>query len=321
MEARLVAVQKTQLELEQKKLDVEDAQQTLSNKEELAKVGGVTTEALASVRLRLQQARNDYAMIQKDLLSSQIGLRDQDLARDGKTPSVDPDARIRQLVTLNTKTLAAEVEDAKARIESARRELEASEELLKALSIDAPSAGIVGAKYVEQGEYVAQNGKLLTLMDTANVFAALSVQESEMPLLREGMPAELSVDALSSVPLAGKVDSISPTADPQTGAFLVKAAVQNRAGKLRPGMFVRARISYEKPVVSLIVPEKCILQKKGNVAQVFSVVNGKAFQRQVTIGRDLGGSFTVEKGLKNGDVLIESPPSTLREGMNVEIAG
>jgi RND family efflux transporter MFP subunit len=142
-----------------------------------------------------------------------------------------------------------------------------------------------------------------------------------MPLLREGMRAELSVDALSSAPLDGKVDSISPTADPQTGAFLVKASIQNRSGKLRPGMFVRARIIYQKPLDSLIVSEKCILQKKGNVAQVFSVVNGKAFQRQVTIGRDLGGSFTDEKGLKKGDVLIESPPSTLREGMNVEIAG
>ena len=321
VEARLVAVQRTRLELEQKRLDVEDAEQTLANKEELSKVGGVTSEALAAVRLRLQSARNDYAMIEKDLLSRQIGLRDQDLARDGTVPSPDPDTRVRQLVALNTKTLAADVEDARARVESATREREASEELLKALSIDAPAAGIVGAKYVEQGEYVAQNGKLLTLMDTTTVFAALSIQESEMPLVREGMPAELSVDALSPAALSGRVDSISPTADPQSGAFLVKASIPNRDGKLRPGMFVRARIVYEKPLVSLIVPEKCILQKKGNAAQVFSVVNGKVFLRQVTIGRDLGGSFVVEKGLRKGDVLIESPPSTLREGMNVEISG
>jgi RND family efflux transporter MFP subunit len=320
VEARQVAVQRTELELEQKRLDVTDAEQTLANKEELSKVGGVTAEALAAVRLRLLAARNDYAMIQKDLLSRQIGLRDEDLARDGQVPSKEELARIRQLVTLNTKTLTAEVEDAKARVESARRELEAAEELLKALSIDAPSAGIVGAKYVEQGEYVSQNGKLLTLMDTTSVYAALSVQESEMPLLREGMTAQLLVDALSSAPLVGKVESISPTADPQSGAFLVKAALANRGGKLRPGMFVRARITYEKPLDSLIVPEKCILQKKGSSAQVFSVVNGKAFLRQVTLGRDLGGSFTAEKGLNKGDILIQSPPSTLREGMNVEIS-
>jgi RND family efflux transporter MFP subunit len=321
VEARLVAVQRTELELEQKRLDVEDARQTLANKEELSKVGGVTAEALAAVRLRLQSARNDYAMIEKDLVSRRIGLRDEDLLRDGKTPSTDPATRVRQLVSLNTKTLVADVEDATARAESARRELEASEELIKALSIDAPSGGIVGAKYVEAGEYIAQNGKLLTLMDTTNVFAALSVQESEMPLLREGMTAQLSVDALPGAALEGRVDSISPTADPQSGAFLVKASVANRAGTLRPGMFVRARIIYEKPRVTLVIPEKCILQKKGSAAQVFRVVNGKAFLRQVTIGRDLGGSFTVEEGLRKGDVLIESPPSTLREGMNVEIPG
>jgi len=157
-------------------------------------------------------------------------------------------------------------------------------------------------------------------MDTKNVYAALSVQESEMPLLQEGMPARLSVDALSSQPLAGRVDSISPTADPQTGAFLVKAALPNASGKLRPGMFVRATIAYEKPRMSLVVPEKCIFQKKGTSAQVFSVVNGKAFIRHVTLGRDVGGSFSAEKGLAKGDLLIEAPPPTLREGMNVEIS-
>ena len=320
VEARLVAVQRTELEREQKRLEVEDAAQTLANKEELSKVGGVTAEALAAVRLRLLEARNEHAMIEKDLASRRIGLRDEDLQRDGQVPSADPAVRIRQLVQLNTKTLSADVGAARARYESARRELEASEELLKALVIDAPASGIVGAKYVEQGEYVAQNAKLLTLMDTKNVFAALSVQESEMPLLREGMPASLSVDALSPQPLAGKVDSISPTADPQTGAFLVKASLSNPTGRLRPGMFVRATIAYEKPRMALVVPEKCILQKKGAAAQVFSVVNGKAFIRQVTLGRDVGGLFAAEKGLSKGDLLIEAPPPTLREGMDVEIS-
>ena len=320
VEARLVAIERTELEREQKRLEVEDAAQTLSNKEELSKVGGVTEEALAAVRLRLQAARNDHAMIEKDLVSRRIGLRDEDLRRDGITPAAEPVARIRQLVQLNTKTLKADVEAARARSDSAARELEASEELLKALIIDAPAAGIVGAKYVEQGEYVAQNGKLLTLMDTSNVYAALSVQESEMPLLREGMPASLSVDALSSKLLTGRVDSISPTADPQTGAFLVKASLANPGGRLRPGMFVRATIAYEKPQMALVVPERCISQKKGGSAQVFGVVNGKAFLKQITVGRDLGGSFSVEKGLAKGDLVIEAPPPTLREGMNVEIS-
>ncbi|HUI71228.1 MAG TPA: efflux RND transporter periplasmic adaptor subunit, partial [Spirochaetia bacterium] len=288
VEARLVAVQRTELEREQKRLEVEDAVQTLANKEELSKVGGVTAEALAAVRLRLEAARNEYAMIEKDLASRRIGLRDEDLQRDGLVPSADPTLRVRQLVQLNTKTLKAEVAAARARYESSQRELEASEELLKALAIDAPAGGIVGATYVERGEYVSQNAKLLTLMDTRNVYAALSVQESEMPLLREGMPARLSVDALSSKPLAGRVDSISPSADPQTGAFLVKAFVANPTGMLRPGMFVRATIAYERPRSSLVVPEKCIVQKKGSAALVFTVVNGKAFLKQITIGRDLG---------------------------------
>jgi RND family efflux transporter MFP subunit len=320
VEARQVAIERTELEREQKRLEVVDAEQTLANKEELFTVGGVTPEALSAVRLRLLAAKNEHSIIEKDLASRRIGLRDEDLVRDGISPSRDPDERLRQLVALNTKTLRADVAAARARRDSAQRELEAAEELLKALLIDAPAAGVVGAKYVEPGEYAAQNGKLLTLMDTTNVFAALSVQESEMPRLKEGMPARLTVDAISPAPMAGTVDSISPTADPQTGAFLVKASVANARGSLRPGMFVRAVIAWESPKKALVVPEKCILQKKGATAQVYGVVNGKAFLKQVTLGKDLGGSFVVENGASPGDLLIESPPTTLREGMNVDAA-
>jgi multidrug efflux pump subunit AcrA (membrane-fusion protein) len=320
VEARMVSIERTELEREQKLLEVEDAVQTLANKEELSKVGGVTPEALSAVRLRLKAARNEAAMIEKDLFSRRIGLRDADLERDGIAPLRDFPAKMRQLVVLNTKTLQAEVAAARAHYESARRELEAAEELLNALVIVAPAEGVVGATYVEPGEYVAKNGKMLTLMETKNVYAALSVQESEMPLLREGMPARVWVEAFSDQALSGTVDFISPSADPQTGAFLVKAAVANAKGALRPGMFARATIAYEKPKSSLVIPEKCIFQKKGTTAQVYNVVNGKAFLRQVTVGRNLGGSFAVEKGLNQGDIVIESPPPTLREGMNVEIS-
>jgi RND family efflux transporter MFP subunit len=319
VEARLVEIEKTELELGQKRIELEDSERILANKEDLYKVGGVADETMSGLRLKVAGAKNECKILEKDLASKRIGLRDEDLARAGFKPAASERERIRQLVELNTKTLRADVAVARSRVDSAERDLEAAQELLRQLELRAPADGIVGAKYVEQGEYAVKNTKLLTLIDTKSVYASLSIQESEMPLLREGLPARIVVEAVSNRPLVGRVESISPIADPQTGAFVVKAAVANAGGGLRPGMFVRATIAYGAPQGVLVLPERCIVQKKGSQSQVFAVVNGKAFMKTIALGKDLGGSFVVESGLSAGDAVIDGPPPMLREGMDVEI--
>jgi RND family efflux transporter MFP subunit len=318
VEARIISVQKSELELAQKRDELAEMERTLKNKEQLFSVGGTTEEAMASLRLSHASAKTDIQLLEKDLAVKKIGLRDEDIVSQGMKAPKDDAARKKALVQLNTKTLLAEIEVAQSRVDSAQTDLKSAVQLLAELEIKSPAEGIVGAKYVEKGEHVAANTKILTLMDTSDVYAVFPLSEADAVHVSAGMSAEIRVEAVSAAPFAATLELISPMIDPQAGTVTVKALIKNAGGKLKPGMFARVRIVYGTPQKVIVIPQSVISQKKGDTARVFTVVNNRAFVKEVGLGTETSGSYVVTKGLSMGDILIDSPSPLLKEGEEVE---
>jgi membrane fusion protein (multidrug efflux system) len=255
----------------------------------------------------------------KDVEISRIGLRDEDLvARGVKVPTSEKE-RIEALVVINTLTLRAEVEAAKSQLDSAETQLSSIREMLDKLWLRAPSDGVVGALYVERGEHLTQNAKVMTLMDTKEVYAVFPVQESDSNRIREGMHVDITVDAFRDRFFSSAISQIAPIIDSQTGSVTVKAIMPNKANQLRPGLFIRARINLGTSRDIVKLPDSAIIQKRGSLAKVFTVVNGKAFMKEVHLGEELEGAHIVEKGIRPGEIIIDSPSPLLREGEDVEI--
>jgi RND family efflux transporter MFP subunit len=186
------------------------------------------------------------------------------------------------------------------------------------LELRSPIRGIVGAKYVEAGEHVAANTKAFTIINTSDLYAVFPLPEADALRVSEGTAVEALIEAVSPEPFKGKVELISPVIDPQAGTVTIKALLRNPSRKLMPGMFVRVKLVYGTPRRAVLLPVSCIAQKKGNKALIFTVVNSRAFLKEVSLGREMDGSYTVEAGLRNGDLLIDSPPPILKEGEEVD---
>jgi multidrug efflux pump subunit AcrA (membrane-fusion protein) len=86
-------------------------------------------------------------------------------------------------------------------------------------------------------------------------------------------------------------------------------------------MFVRARVDLGSPRDIVKLPSSAIAQRKGADAKIFAVTNGRAFVKQVELGRELDGAFIVEKGLRQGEIVIDAPSPLLKEGEDVETEG
>ena len=107
------------------------------------------------------------------------------------------------------------------------------QKLIDELTIRAPAAGIVGARYYENGEYVKENEKLATLMDTSSVFAVLSVQEQDAVGFMQGTRVSLFLPSLGKS-YESVIAEISPAADPQSGNFSIKTEIDNKNGAIKP---------------------------------------------------------------------------------------
>ena len=77
------------------------------------------------------------------------------------------------------------------------QQLKSVELLLEQLTIKSPVSGIVGQKYYENGEYVKENEKILTLIDTSSVDAVIYIQEKDIVNFSIGTQVNIEIPSLN----------------------------------------------------------------------------------------------------------------------------
>ena len=186
-----------------------------------------------------------------------------------------------------------------------------------------PVAGVVGARYVEEGERIKSGDKMLSLMDTASLYAFFPVREKDAVRIKKGMAAGVLIDGTGES-RDGVVDLVYPQADTQSLSFLVRVLLkdsENRpGGELKPGMFVRVSVTLGHPGKAIFIPEPAIFNKKDDEGSVF-IINGSVLtQRKLKLGPVSGEDREIVAGLNAGELVVLRPEPELKEGVNVALA-
>ena len=322
VESSLLNLEKLHLQLEHQQLELEEAQLELEKQEKLLELGGITEAAYRSQQVALEGQRAAYEIACKELESQSLGFRDEDLLEQGIEPAQDQMLRRQQLIDLNTRTLAAELVSAQANLESAEKNLRSIQELLSHLVILSPKSGVVAAKYFEQGEFLAENEKLLTIMDVNQVHAVFSIQEQDMGYFQLGSAVEVEVPALGLKTMA-PVAEISPMADPQSGNFTLKSYLSNENKSIKPGMFVKCLLPRDSAHYPAI-PESALVAETGGRAgdgwtgTVFLIHENRAIKQEVNLLEKSDGMVWISHGLTEGQWVVNNPSPFLKEGQSIE---
>jgi multidrug efflux pump subunit AcrA (membrane-fusion protein) len=349
-EAQILAIEKAEAELARTKRKWEEDQRKHLNQEALFQAGGIHTEAILAGRFSLESEWQQILIMEKELEIRRIGCRDSDLAAAGFAVPLDAAGRRRSLVSLMTASLRAELDAAGARLAAAEKELISARIAQEELLVLSPAAGVIGARYFEEGERVRAEDKMLTLMDTASLYAIFPVREKDALRIEKGMQALVRIDGTGES-REGRVDLVYPQADSQSLSFLVRVLLPGGAagdsesetggGELKPGMFARVQVTLGPPRRVVAVPESSIISKQGSEGIVF-VINGNILsERKVSLGPVLGDSSTrggdssarggnssahggereITAGLGAGELVVLRPEADLREGTYVALDG
>lgn len=318
IESRLLSLEKSAIEIEQQKLELDDAIDNLEKQKALYEIGGITDSAYKSVQLSVKATKAEFEMLKKDREVSLLGLRDEDLHNNGYVVSDNEYERKQQLIDLNTRSVKAEIEASEANLENAKNNLKAVDMLLDELTITAPASGIIGAKYYETGEFVPENEKIFTIMDTSSVLAVFSIQEQDIINFETGTSLLVEITSLHK-DIDATITEISPIADPKTGNFTVKAELGNRKNDIKPGMFVKCSIIRRTEESYAVIPDTTLLQKSGNTVVVYAVHNGYAVKRTLDMVSQKDGNVWIRSGLDEGDSIVDKPSPFLKEGEYVNV--
>jgi len=319
VESRLLSIEKAALELEQAMRELSESERKHAAQETLFRAGGVPEETIRSGRFSIASARVRIAQMEKDRDISLIGLRDEDLIARGIAVPKEESARMSAFARLATETLLAQKAAELASLGAARKELESARIALVELTLTAPVNGVVGARYLEIGERVKRDDKLVTLMDVDSLYAVAPIRESEAMRLTGGMRATVRVDA-AGASYEGVVDLVSPVADAQSASFTVRVSIRDPKGTLRPGMFARVSVVAGPPRRALVVPEGAIMDRSGDSGRVLVVIGGSLHEKKVTFGEAVEAGRVALSGLAEGDVVVEKPDPGFKEGDSVAVS-
>ena len=210
------------------------------------------------------------------------------------------------------------VKNLEDRLVASEAQLREAEVMLGYAEIRAPFDGVVARKPVNSGDLAVPGAMLMEIEGTSRFEIEAGVPESLTTGLEVGTELQLEVPS-SSVRFKGKIAEISSAADPQARTVLVKIAVPEGT-LVRSGQFVRVAVP-ARGRRALFVPATS-LTRFGQMERVFSVsaVN-RAVLHLVKSAGESDGMVEIVAGLAEGDRVVVNPTAGLRDGQLTEVTG
>ncbi len=181
--------------------------------------------------------------------------------------------------------------------------------------ISAPFSGRVGLRNVSVGGLVSPGEVITTLDDLSIVKLDFSVPELFLAALKPALPVTASTTAYPDETFAGEVVSIGTRIDPTTRSVAIRAVIDNRDYRLRPGMFMTVELVRAERE-ALMLPERAIVPEQTR-HYVFVVEEGLARKREVVLGRRRPGEVEILEGLLPTDLVIVDGTLDVRDGQPV----
>ena len=174
----------------------------------------------------------------------------------------------------------------------------------RTMNVTAPISGYVTALSVSPGMYVNDaTAAMMTISNLDTVWITANVPESDVGLVAKGQPVDAILSAFPDQVFHGNVSFISPLLQSDTRRDMVRVAVANADGRLKPNMFAQASFNIPQPA-QVFVPESALLMNNDNTT-VFVEVSPWTFERRtVELSYDETAGARVVKGLKAGDRVI-----------------
>jgi RND family efflux transporter MFP subunit len=279
--------------------------------EVVAKVGGVVEEILVEEGDRVR-ARQPLARLDAERLRLEVARTKAELDRLAQEYERNQAMFRKQLVSLEhfEKT---QFELARQKAAHALAELSLSDSTIRA-----PFDGVVAERHIKIGNMIQLHEPAFRVTQLDRLQSIVHVPEREIAKLAVGQAVSTRVEVWPDTPFRGSVERINPVVDPDTGTVKVTIALDDPSGRLRPGMFGRVEILYDRHVDALMLPRAAVLAEDQQAA-VFVIDEGKANRAKIQTGYHDEDFVEVLAGVDEGDLVVIAGQTTLKDGASVEI--
>lgn len=249
-------------------------------------------------------------------LAQDNALRARRLREVGAAAPVEADNAVAQ-----EKIAERSLDAAEAGIRQGLANVELARNALRKGIVRAPFAGLVLSTLVEEGETTAPGGPLVSIADTEALHVAGEIDESDLGKLREGMPAEIVLDAFPGRRFDGRLTLVAPsvTRDVRGNRSVAIEVSLPEEPLLRVGMSADVDVIVATREDVLWVPPAAV-HGRGKERSVLVAVGGVARKRPVEVGIATWEIVEITRGLVAGEqVVVSQAANDLADGAKIEI--
>jgi RND family efflux transporter MFP subunit len=189
--------------------------------------------------------------------------------------------------------------------------------------IIAPFDGVITQRNLDIGALIdagSTGSNLFVIADTSKLRVFVDVPETYAASIQIGMPAEVSLNTYGAKPITGAVARTADALDAATRTLRTEIDVDNASQELVPGVYANVKLAVSTSTTNFIVPSNTLLFRAEGLR--VALVDGQqhVHLQPITLGRDFGSTVEVVGGLQDNDRIVISPPDSMYEGQQVNIA-
>lgn len=232
-----------------------------------------------------------------------------------------------------------ELTNAKRSIEKANTDIETQTEKIASVQEDmlppdpltAPIDGTITTVNVEKGDKAMEGSEIINITDYKNLSVVVQVDELDIPTVKMGMPATISLDALPDTEFKGTVTKIANegTASNGVSLFDVTVGLTSSEGVL-VGMSAEVSVTTAEKKDILLVPIEAVQERNGKYTVSVPIAVGSA-ETSTTTGEsqvpmpngasDASGDTKPNGAEARGGVMPNGAPSGRSGAMPSGVAG
>ncbi len=267
----------------------------------------LTTKQLKRYRLLAQEG----AIAQKDL---------DEYITENQSANASLQEAQQQLQELTKGSRPEDIEQAAAKVATARAKIKEVQAQLDAAVIRAPFDGIVTQKYANIGAIItptmlasetSSSSTPTSILELASgVEVLVDVPEANISRIQVGQPVKIIADSYPNRTFEGKVRQIDPKAvvEDKVTSFQVRVKLLTGQSELRSGMNLDAIFMGTSINDALMVPTVAITTRNNQMGVLVADEQGKAKFQPVKVGITQDGQTQILQGLKSGErVFINFP--------------
>ena len=186
-------------------------------------------------------------------------------------------------------------------------ELEKSGDVRKTMVLYSPFNGVVINKAAFDGTKITAGMELFRIADLSRVWVQGDVYEYELPWVKVGAPATVTLDYLPGKTYRGKVTYVYPYLEGKTRTATVRVELPNPGGVLKPEMYAHIELAPRVGEKTVLVPSEAILRSGIRNVVFVSKGEGRFEPREVKLGLEgEGGTVQVLSGLTGSESVVVS---------------